>query len=308
MKKVAFFGECMVELNGALPNLYQTYGGDTLNGATYLARLASDNVEVHYVTAIGQDPLSSSIRQSWEQDGIKTDYVMIDHKKNMGLYLISVTDGGERSFTYWRNDSAAKHMMNNPQIDDTFDILKSFDMLVLSGITLGILTEPDRQKLFTKIADLRQAGVTIVFDSNYRPALWENKQATMNAYDRMFTLTDIALVTLDDEQNLRLLSDTAEIAADRILSNGVRTVVVKDGPNGSSYFTNLMVEHVPTTPVQAIDTTAAGDSYNAGFLSQYLNGAPLTDSCRRGNEVAGIVIQHRGAIAPQTATAHLGAN
>ncbi|MGR5503190.1 sugar kinase [Vibrio sp. DNB22_10_4] len=305
MKKIAFIGECMVELNGVRPSLFQTYGGDTLNSATYMSRLCSDNVEVAYITSIGVDPLSLDIKRAWEEDGINTQLVLHNDKKNMGLYIINVDDTGERTFTYWRSDSAAKYLMSHPKAEETFAALKKFDAVVLSGITLGIMSREDRKELFAKLINLRLWGVKIIFDSNYRPALWDCIEDTIEAYDNMFEVTDIALVTLDDEQALRPHEVDVHLVAERILRTGTETVVIKNDRNGSFCFDSQNSIHIPTVPVDVVDSTAAGDSYNAGFLSHYLNGFELTKCCEAGNKVAGIVVQHRGAIAPKSETEHL---
>ena len=77
--RVAVIGECLIELNGApFAALHQTFGGDSLNTALYLARLAQNEIEVHYVTAMGTDPISEEIVRRWQAEGIDTAWVLRD--------------------------------------------------------------------------------------------------------------------------------------------------------------------------------------------------------------------------------------
>lgn len=305
MKHIAIIGECMIELNGKpFGPMQQTYGGDTLNAAVYLCRgreanLHPEQIKVSYVSALGADPLSEGMLTRWQQEGIDTSLVLRDERRSPGLYLIQLDDQGERTFLYWRNQSAARYIMQHPQIADIESALANVDMVFLSGITLAILPDEDRVELLSLLAELRQNGVEIAFDSNFRPALWPNDDnATVKfIYEAMYQLTDLALVTFDDEQNLwgdQTPSDTL----DRLASLGVRRRVVKNGADGCLVQElTSPAQIVSTQPVErVVDTTSAGDSFNGGFLSAYLAGAELVDACQRGNQLAGTVIQHRGAI------------
>jgi 2-dehydro-3-deoxygluconokinase len=304
MKRVAFIGECMIELNGILPNLTQTYGGDTLNAAIYLSRLTGNDIEVSYITVIGTDQLSTSIEQLWQDNGICTDLVLQDDQRGMGLYLISVDKDGERSFLYWRKDSAASHLMQHPNIEDVFSKLSSFDVIFISGISLAILTNNDRELLLNKLKVLRQSGVTIVFDSNYRANLWEDIGETQRIYNQIYSISDVALVTFDDEF-LVYHDKNIDQTFRRILDSGVDVLIVKNGEHGAVCRPQHNIIEIPTKAVNVIDSTSAGDSFNAGFLASYLMGNSIEQCCEMANEVARIVVQYQGAIIPEDKTCHL---
>ncbi|WP_439234787.1 sugar kinase [Lonepinella koalarum] len=307
MKKIALLGECMIELNGEpFGNMRQTYGGDSLNTATYLARVSSsEKIAVYYVSALGMDKLSLGILEHWQADGIHTDWVLRDEKRTAGLYLIQLDKQGERTFLYWRNQSAARYLLQHTDYPTVLAQLKAVDMLYLSGISLAILPEKDRSLLIQQLAELKKSRVKIAFDSNFRPKLWDNLKQAQDSYKQLLPLVDIALVTFDDEQ--LLWNDTDEQATIARLSQfGIDTIVVKQGSLGAVYCQNGTQTFVPTTKIDnVIDTTSAGDSFNAGFLSGYLQGKPLEICCQQGNQLAGIVIQHKGAIIAQSATEHL---
>ena len=304
MTHIAIIGECMIELNGApFGNMLQSYGGDTLNAAIYLNRslkqdVAFSQVRTSYVTALGTDSISQEMTRRWQNEGISTDLVLSDPKRSPGLYLIQLDDEGERTFLYWRNDSAARYMVQHPKFTDVMTQLSNADMVFFSGISLAILPNSDRFELLAKIDKLRNNGVKTAFDSNYRPKLWESISATKEAYLLAYQATDIALVTFDDEQLIWQDKSPQDTIA-RLHKLGVQIVVVKMGSEGCLISENPNQDPVPipTKPVtNVVDTTSAGDSFNGGFLSAYLAGADLITACQRGNQLAGVVIQHRGAI------------
>ncbi len=307
MKKIALFGECMIELNGEpFGNMRQTYGGDSLNTATYLARVSSpEHVAVYYVSALGTDKLSQGMLEHWQADGIHTDWVLRDENRSAGLYLIQLDKQGERTFLYWRNQSAARYLLQHHDYPKILAQLKSVDMLYLSGISLAILPENDRTLLIQQLAELKKSGVKIVFDSNFRPKLWGNLKQAQDCCQRLLPLVNIALVTFDDERLLwNDIDEQATIA--RLSQFSIATIVVKQGSKGAVFCQNGTQTFVPTTKIDnVVDTTSAGDSFNAGFLSGYLQGKPLEICCQQGNQLAGIVIQHKGAIIDKSATDHL---
>ncbi|EPW5498519.1 TPA: sugar kinase [Vibrio vulnificus] len=318
MKHIAIIGECMIELNGKpFGSMHQTFGGDTLNAAVYLSRGCEannkpDEVKVSYVTALGNDPISTGMLTRWQDEGVSTDLVLRDETRTPGLYLIQLDEQGERTFLYWRNQSAARYLLQHPNFGLIKQALTQVDAVFLSGISLAILPDEDRISLLNLLVELKAQGVEIAFDSNFRPALWprDDNQTVKNVYQAMYQLTDVALVTFDDEQ-LIWGDETPEQTIERLTSLGVGKCIVKLGADGclvqdstnQGSGTALAPQAVPTQPVaQVVDTTSAGDSFNGGFLSAYLAGADLATACQRGNALAGAVIQHRGAIIPKAFT------
>ncbi|MFZ7141827.1 sugar kinase [Avibacterium avium] len=308
MKKIAIIGECMIELNGEpFGNMWQTYGGDTLNTATYLSRVSSPkDIEVHYISAMGADKLSQQMIKHWQQDHINTDNVLIDPHRQAGLYLIQLDKFGERTFLYWRSESAARYLLQHPDYAQVQQQLSEMDMIYLSGISLAILPDADRYALIAQLKQLASQGVKIAFDSNYRPKLWESVEKTQEIYTALLPFIDLALVTFDDEQALWGDSETAQ-SVQRLKDSGVKNIVLKQGKDGALFCDAQGNEqHIATTPVaNVVDTTSAGDAFNAGFLNGYLRDKLPQQCCQQGNQVAGIVIQHKGAIIDKNATAHL---
>lgn len=305
-KKVALIGECMIELNGQpFTEMMQTYGGDTLNTSVYLSR-TSTNVDVYYVTAMGTDALSTQIIEQWQSEGVRTSLVLRDDKRQPGLYLIQLDKLGERSFLYWREQSAAKYLLQHPKFSAVISELCRMDMVYLSGISIAILPVKNRAKLLNLLRLLSANGVLIAFDSNFRKSLWgDNIDEVKALYNALFSICNLAFVTFDDEQSL-WGDANSKASLTRLKQSGVKEVVLKLGDKGClhQHFSSMeSAQLIPAEQVEnVVDTTSAGDSFNAGFLSTYLHGMPAREACVRGNKLAAMVIQHKGAIVPQEIT------
>ncbi|MEI8634583.1 sugar kinase [Vibrio sp. PP-XX7] len=302
VNRVAIIGECMVELKKAGDLYQQTFGGDTLNTALYLSRLTkAHGITTSYVTGLGQDPFSHQMLTAWRDEGIDTDLVHLSDSKLPGIYTISTTPDGERSFSYWRNDSAARYWLRDIAKADLIKQLNQFDFVYLSGISLAILPTDCRDMLIEILTQCHRDGLTVAFDNNYRPTLWESPESARAMYEKILRLTDIAFLTFDDEQ--ALYGDKVEQeAVARTQAYGVKEIVIKRGANACFVVTTDDVIHVPATSVSnVVDTTAAGDSFSAAYLAKRLLNGSMSESAAAGHTLAGTVIQHPGAVIPHQA-------
>jgi 2-dehydro-3-deoxygluconokinase len=305
-KRVALIGECLIELNGApFGSVHQTFGGDSLNTALYLARLSRHTVDVQYVTAVGMDALSDELIHRWQAEGIDTGCVLRDAARLPGLYWIQVDARGERTFLYWRSNSAARYLLQHPDIDRVADELAQVGLIYLSGISLAILPAPDRMKLLELLTLLAGRGVTIAFDSNYRPVLWSSPESARAAMSTILPIAQLLFVTFDDEQQL-WGDETVEATLVRLSALNAHSIAIKLGAAGCLYSHDGKIIKIAASSVPAVvDTTAAGDAFNAGVLAGWLVRRRPEECCRAGNALASVVIQHRGAIIPASATPSL---
>jgi 2-dehydro-3-deoxygluconokinase len=297
--RVASIGECMMELRHRGPtDLDLAFGGDTLNTAAYLARLGAG---VDYVTALGDDPYSEAMLAMWTREGIGTDLVGRLKGKLPGLYAIRTDEKGERSFYYWRSAAAAREMLDGEHGRKIIAALPAYPWIYLSGITLSILTADKRRALLAGISAARKAGAKIAFDPNYRPRGWQDPEAARAAFTEMLRLVDLALPSFSDEK--ALFSDTDKRAtAARLHALGVAELVVKDEHAPALVSTPEGQIEVPGRKVQKpVDTTGAGDSFNAAYLAARLRGASPEKAALAGHVLAAEVILHPGAVIPKQA-------
>lgn len=304
-KKIAIIGECMIELSEKGENIKRGFGGDTLNTAVYLARQSdAAQLRVDYVTALGTDSFSDQMIAAWQQEQVQTELIQRLDNKMPGLYFIETDEHGERTFWYWRSDAAARYWLDSPQSDAICQQLAHYDYLYLSGISLAILSAASREKLMNLLSACRQNGGKVIFDNNYRPRLWTDKASAQQAYAAMLQHTDIAFLTLDDE-HLLWGEQPLEAVIARTRHAGVQEIVIKRGAEsclvavGESPLYD--VPAIKLAKEKVIDTTAAGDSFSAGYLALRLQGAAPDAAAARGHLTASTVIQHRGAIIPLSA-------
>ncbi|MGP3697579.1 sugar kinase [Rhodobacter sp. NSM] len=293
-KHIVSVGECMVEMAPTGDGTYAMgFAGDTLNTAWYLRRALPSGMQVDYLTAVGTDAISGRMLAFLEEAGLGTDRIARIPDRTVGLYLIEIANG-ERSFAYWRGQSAAKLLARDAAALEAG--LADASVIYFSGITLAILDPADRARLIEALAAARAAGSTVAFDPNLRPRLWPDAAAMCAAISEAARHADIVLPSHEDEATF--FGDTdAEATAARYAEAGAGLVVVKDGPGP---MITLSAEgrqsHPPEAVSRVVDTTAAGDSFNAGFLAAHLTGEPLAEAVRAGARLAARVIGARGAL------------
>ena len=286
MMRVASIGEAMIELSLAGEDAQVGVAGDTLNTAIYLHR-AAPQLQVEYLTCLGDDPFSSRIHAFIAAQGVDTSAIRQIAGTSPGLYAITTSPQGERSFTYWRSASAARQLFG----DGDFSALSSYDAIYLSGISLGILPHAIRLDLITW---LENSPVKVIYDSNYRPRLWDSIHEAREVTKCFWQRADIVLPSIDDE--MVLFEETASEVTDRFVALG-KTGALKRGEDGPLSLGSPVTQSYPAAD-HVIDTTAAGDSFNGGYLGALLTGASQAEALMAGHKLAAAVVQHRGAITP----------
>lgn len=303
--RVAIIGECMVELapTAEAQNYKLNYSGDTFNTALYLAR-CSDllQLQIYYVTALGDDPLSEDILNCCHAEYLQTDWIQQMPGRLPGLYLIRNDVNGEREFFYYRDQAPARELFEGERGDDLCEKLLTVDVWYLSGITLAILYEGGRNKLLELLHQGKKRNVKIVFDSNYRKTLWTDVALAQRVIAEAEQQAEVVLPSLADEQllfNDKTPTDTIK----RLQEWGVTEIIVKQGEQGYWIATATGDELVPAISASApvIDTTGAGDAFNGLYLASRFAGKSLRESAQLAATLAATVVTHRGAIIPLNA-------
>jgi len=295
--RLAAIGECMLELRHREPALLELgFAGDSFNTALYLARLnPPERLAVDYLTALGDDPYSDAMLAAWREEGIGIDRVARLPGRLPGLYLIRTDERGERRFFYYRSAAAARALFGDGATKPLLAVLPEYDVLYFTAVTLSILGAEARAALQDALTAARRAGRRVIFDSNYRPAGWTDAAAARAAIMPFLDHLTLALPTFEDEQALwgdAVPADTLRRYAER----GIE-VCVKRGIEGCAIADG---QEVPVLLRAApIDTTGAGDAFNAAYLNARLRGAAPVEAARAGHLLAGSVIRYPGAILPR---------
>jgi 2-dehydro-3-deoxygluconokinase len=269
--------------------------GDSFNTALYLRRLGA---QVRYFTALGQDPFSEEMLQSWAQEGLEISLVLRDPARLPGLYAIRTDDRGERNFYYWRQHAAARQLFRLPGIDAALQAAAQCDLLYLTGITLSLFDATERRRWVELATQVRRQGGQVAFDPNYRPKGWASAAEARAAMESMAPQISIVLTTNEDEKVLfghRRTLDTFT----HWRNAGAGEVVVKLGVEGAAVQSSTQtVQMAVPEVVRVVDSTGAGDSFNAAYLATRLGGATISQAAHAGNVLAGAVVQVPGAILP----------
>lgn len=282
-------GECMVELRAreslrTATELQRSYGGDTLNTLVTASRLGSRTA---FISRVGDDPFGEGLRQAWQAEGVNVDAAPLVGGEN-GVYFIHVQDG-EREFTYRRAGSAASGL--SPQ-DIPEHLLASTRVLLISGITQAISASAQAATLHA--AQLaRKHHVRIAFDPNYRPSLWRNRggvKAARQAFQQVLPFTDLLLPSRPADDVF-----TADLTGWR------GTQVIKCGADGAVVRDSGGDIVIPVPPAEVLDSTGAGDAFNAALLSSLLEGWTLPEAATFASRVAGIGLRYPGAVPPRAA-------
>lgn len=286
----------MIELSQADGGLLSKgFAGDTFNTAWYARGCMSADWSVDYFTAVGDDRLSDEMIAFMTSAGIGTGYVARVQNKAPGLYIIHL-ENGERSFSYWRQNSAARGLASNPRLLRA--ALDASDVIYFSGITLAILPREDARTMLTELKGARLSGKHIVFDPNLRPRLWESAEAMRTTISEGARVSTIVMPSYDDEA--QFFDDVSISAtAERYHGLGAAVVVVKNGGAGVTVSADGINALVPAVKVaRVVDSTSAGDSFNAAFLAEYFRQRDGIAAARLGVEAASRVIQKHGALVP----------
>ena len=301
-RRVVSVGEVMIELSRGNDGRYGlAYGGDTFNTAVYLARAG---VDVAYATALGDDPYSDGVAALAAAEGVGGDLIVRVPGRMPGLYLIETDPGGERRFHYWREHSPARELFELPQWSAVAAGLLNARLIYFSGITLSLYSNNGLGRMLAVVEMARRNGAKVAFDGNFRPRGWKGDvNRTRTVFVEALKRVDIALPTFDDEA--LLWGDASpEATVERLQAFGIAEIVVKNGPNSALVAGEGGREHVPVPEVVVpIDTTAAGDSFNAAYLAARLAGEPALAAAATAHRLASEVIRHRGAIVPRAAAA-----
>lgn len=294
-RNIMCIGECMVEMAPLADGAYQRgFAGDTFNSAWYLAKCLPDEFNVDYFTGVGTDAISDEMLAFMGDAGVGTGSVRRISQRTVGLYMIALKNG-ERSFSYWRETSAAKLLAADRAALEA--AVKGKGLILFSGITMAVVNAEHRQTLFDVLAEARAAGTVIAFDPNMRARLWPSRDIMAETIMQAAAVSDIVLPSFDEDGSVFGDADPQATIA-RYRAKGVKTVIVKNGPDTIFAEDEAAgaVTFKPTPASSVVDTTAAGDSFNAGLITALMTGSTLVEALEKGSALSARVIGARGAL------------
>jgi 2-dehydro-3-deoxygluconokinase len=295
-------GEATVEfVRGGDGRFGMGCSGDTFNVAVYLARAGIDTA---FATALGDDAYSEAILALATAEGVAGDLALRARGRLPGLVVVDADAAGARRRYDWGGESPARDLFELPDWGRVAEGLTKANLVYFSGITLSLYSNNGLGRFLALVEMARQQGVKVAFDGNFRPRGWRGdltraRTVFMEALKRV----DIALPAYDDEAVL-WGDPSPEATVERLQAFGIPEIVVKNGRNSAGVAAGGRSEFGAVAEVVGpVDSTAAGDSFNAAYIAARLSGKRPAEAAAAAHSLAAKVIRHRGALMPRAAAA-----
>jgi len=293
--EIVSIGEPMVEFNaldrGALRHSSAFefgWGGDASNFAVAASRLGAASA---IVTRLGDDDFGHSLLELWEREGVDSSAVRVADGEFTAAYFVTHSERGHE-FSYLRSGSAASRLTT---ADLPLDLITGARALHATGITQAI-SQSACDAAFAALVAAREAGVLTTYDPNLRLKLWPLERARATILHAL-SLVDVALPSLDDAVQLTGHTDP-EVIVREIHSRGPSIVALKLGGDGAIVSDGRKTHRVGAMPIDLVDASGAGDTFDAAFVVAYLEGRPLEDCARFANAAAALTASGVGCVGP----------
>lgn len=259
-------------------DFFMNAGGKGANQAVAAARYGN---RVVFVAKTGNDLFGEQVRKSMKEDGIVTDYVFIDEEHPSGVALITIDQKAENCIVV----AGGANMYLNPE-----DIDKAKEEVLGADVVLMQLETPiETVEYAAKMA--AEAGVKVILNPAPAPAEPLSKELISNLYLITPNRSEASRLTGIEVTDLA----SAQRAALALYDMGAKNVIVTLGSEGSLVYDGHMMMRVEAIKVEAVDTTAAGDTYNGVLASVLAEGKSLIDAVHEANIAGAISVTRMGA-------------
>lgn len=247
-------------------------GGKGSNQAVAASRLGA---EVTFIGRVGNDVFADSAISIWKQERINTDYVVRDPDHATGVAPIWVDDHGENSIVVVLGANLA---VSPADIDRAADIIAEADILITQ-----LEINYDAAAYALEIA--KEKGIRTILN----PAPAGKLTSEVLARADYLTPNETELEVLTGKTGV-----SVEGAARSLLTREGQTVVVTLGAQGALWVNQSGTGQIPTFPVKVVDSTGAGDAFNAGLAVALAEGKNLADAITFANATAGLCVTRPG--------------
>lgn len=273
----------------------QNPGGAPANVLVAMSKLG---LKTAFIGKVGEDMHGELLKQTLINNGVETKGLIEDPEVFTTLAFVQLKDG-ERSFSFARKPGADTQIRAD---EVNMDILNQTRIFHFGSLSLT--NEPARSATIYAVEQAKKAGALISYDPNYRAPLWSSQEAAEQEMRSVIKYVDIMKVSDEETKLLTGVEDPYE-AAQILLDQGVKCVVITMGKDGAMLRTERFTVKEPSQTRKVVDTTGAGDSFWGGLLSRFaeekvspeeLTQQQASDFIRFANIVAGLCVEKRGAI------------
>lgn len=278
MGKLISMGECLIDFipdrQRASPKHTDAFlakaGGAPANVAVCVAKLGGESC---FLGKFGRDAFGEFLIQTLKDQKVKTDYCSFTDKAKTALAFVTLSDDGDRDFSFYRNPSAD---MLLEESDIKREWFERGDILHFCSVEL--IDAPVKKAHRKAIEYCKANGGTVSFDVNIRLPLWDDQAHCIAAIKEFLPFADIVKVSEDE---LETITETnQERSAVEIMfgyaSSASLIFVTKGGGGVSVYDRTLAVISEPAVKVKAVDTTGAGDCFAGCVLYRILKSGSLS--------------------------------
>ena len=291
----------MVSFRGE-PEYTPHVGGSNFNSSIALGRLGANS---YYFGAVSHDTYGELIEDCLRGSNVKEDFIIKTNRPTTLAYADVVDGIAEYTFV---DEHSAGRMLDQTSLKPFVKRVIKAKALLVGGISLQ--SEPcgsSWQWLIKQVS----GHLPIYLDANIRPDFIENKQSYFDRFVRLTSKVDIVKISEDDYRYLYGAQDFNKVSKDW-LNNGVKLVIFTLGAEGSKViYDNGKEVFAKSKKVDVVDTIAAGDTFNAGFLLSLdeqglldrvsldiISDTQLEKALSYANKVASITVTKKGANPP----------
>jgi len=276
-----------------VPAFQKCFGGAPMNTLVGVARLGQKSGAI---TAVGEDPFGKFLIRELQRNGVDTSQVKTKKGTRTTIsFVANEPETGERFFIFYRKPWVAGTADSSLSIGDIdLDYISNAKILHVSGFSLS--QNPSRKTIFSAVKHARSSGVKVSFDPTLRLDVWNSIGAIRRIYGKILKMSDIATFSRE-EANFIFGTSDPEKAAKKAFRYGIEIVGMKMGADGA-FLQKRRGEKLmlPAFKVHAVDTTGAGDGWNAGLLVGLIKGWDLHTCLSVANAVGALVVTKHGAI------------
>ena len=303
MKDLVTIGEILIDLtysgrDKGVPVYTANPGGAPANVAVAAARLGADAA---FIGKVGRDYYGDFLRATLTENGVDISDMLVDNDAPTTLAVVSVSETGERSFSFYRRN-CADTLLSSEEIST--ELLGNTRFLHFGSVSLT--DDPARTATLFAAQKAKELGSVVTCDPNYRANLWNSEEEAVERMKSVLGFVDILKIS---DEELPLLTGTDDpVEGTRQLSDtyGISLILLTLGPDGAFYRRGEETGKAEGFKVKVADTNGAGDTFFGSFLSrmialgiyrpEQLTSEQLYESVRTANLAASLTTSRHGAI------------